>query len=64
MVGDYFIYVKTPDMNRFAALDVGSGCTVNKILFASIIPSDKAQELLTKLKSEYPEYQFKLKKIK
>ncbi len=59
----YIMYLKATDMKTFKAMDLGSGCTVDKLIYASIIPGDKAQGLLTSLTSKYPEYKFKLKAI-
>ncbi len=60
----YHIYIKAPDMKKFKAMDLSSGCEVEKLIYASMIPDEKAQPLLQKLTINYPSYEFKLKKLK
>lgn len=59
----YHVYIKTPDMRTFKAMDLGAGCEVDKLIYASVVPNDKADELLARLTANYPTFQFKLKAI-
>jgi hypothetical protein len=60
----YHIYIKATDMKKFKAMDLSTGCEVDKLIYASMIPDEKAEPLLQKLKTSYPSYEFKLKKLK
>ena len=60
----HHIYIKAPDMKTFKAMDLSKGCEVDKLIYASMIPDEKAQPLLQKLQTEYPIYEFKLKKLR
>jgi hypothetical protein len=59
------VYVKFPDMKTFKALDAKTGCTVENLIYATLISDKKIEQAklwLQLIKTDQPEAQLQLRK--
>lgn len=52
---NYFVYVRFPDENRYRAIDLGNGRTVDRLAFASMVKRERLQSLVGILPAKFIE---------
>lgn len=58
----WILYSKAPDSKQFKPMDLAEGQQVDKLIYATLLSKEEAQNITDKLRQEYPDWQWQARR--